>query len=72
MLTGQTNQDVKLIEQADLVITKPEFWDQVSRRWKQRKFFKKIGLFLVEELHLLGSQGSVLEVITSRMRFVTT
>lgn len=72
MLTGQTNIDNKLIEKHDLIISKPEYWDIVSRRWKQRKYFKNIGLFLVDELHLLGSSGSVLEVVTSRMRFIST
>ena len=34
------NIDNKLIEKSDIVISKPEYWDIFSRRWKQRKFFK--------------------------------
>jgi len=40
LLTGQASIDNKLIEKSDLVISKPEYWDIISRRWKQRKYFK--------------------------------
>lgn len=44
----------------------------LSRRWKQRKNVKDVGLFIVDELHLVGGTGgATLEVICSRMRYIS-
>ncbi len=52
--------------QADIAITTPEKWDQVSRRWKhpkQGKPVRDVALFIVDELHLVGQRhGAALEV----------
>lgn len=34
ILTGQSNADLKLIDKYDIIISKPENWDILSRRWK--------------------------------------
>jgi pre-mRNA-splicing helicase BRR2 len=45
----------------------------LSRRWKQRKNVQAVDLFIVDELHLIGgAPGPVLEVITSRVRYVAS
>jgi pre-mRNA-splicing helicase BRR2 len=72
MLSGQSNADVAILEKNDIIISVPEYWDIMSRRWKQRKQFGKIALFIVSELHLLGENSSVLEVVTSRMRYISS
>ena len=42
-------------------------------RVKQRKHIQQVSLFIVDELHLLGSdKGHVLEVIVSRMRCISS
>jgi hypothetical protein len=52
-------------EQGNIVISTPERWDMLSRRWKQRKFVKEVALFIVDELHLIGgANGPALEVRT--------
>ena len=43
------------------------------RRWKQRKSVQAVALFLVDELHLIGGpKGPALEVVTSRMRYISS
>ena len=72
MLTGETTSDLKLLEKATVVITTPQRWDQISRRWKQRKSVQSVSLLIVDELHLIGSEpGPVLEVVISRMRYIS-
>ena len=36
------------------MISTPEKWDMLSRRWRQRRFVKETALFIVDELHLIG------------------
>ncbi|MBA0696812.1 hypothetical protein Goari_003337 [Gossypium aridum] len=72
-LTGELAMDLKLLEKGQVIISTPEKWDALSRRWKQRKFVQQVSLFIVDELHLIGGQGGpVLEVIVSRMRYIAS
>lgn len=72
-LTGETATDLKLLEKGQIIISTPEKWDAISRRWKQRKHVQQVSLFIVDELHLIGGQGGpVLEVIVSRMRYIAS
>ena len=36
-LTGDFTPDLKLLQEADIVLTTPEKWDGISRSWKQRR-----------------------------------
>jgi len=38
----------------EILLTTPEAWDILTRKWKSRKGFDKIGLFVVDCLHLLS------------------
>jgi pre-mRNA-splicing helicase BRR2 len=70
-LTGETQADLKILEASDIIITTAEKWDVISRRWKQRKNVQSVALYIVDELHLIGaSQGPVLEVVVSRIRYI--
>ncbi|KAJ9550083.1 hypothetical protein OSB04_022626 [Centaurea solstitialis] len=72
-LTGETATDLKLLERGHVIISTPDRWDALSRRWKQRKHVQQVSLFIVDELHLIGGQGGpVLEVIVSRMRYIAS
>ncbi|TKY49340.1 ATP-dependent helicase [Spatholobus suberectus] len=72
-LTGETTTDLKLLEKGQIIISTPEKWDALSRRWKQRKHVQQVSLFIVDELHLIGGQGGpVLEVVVSRMRYIAS
>ncbi|CAN8000338.1 unnamed protein product [Ixodes hexagonus] len=73
ILTGETGTDLKLLAKGNIIISTPEKWDVLSRRWKQRKNVQNINLFIVDELHLVGGEGGpVLEVICSRMRYISS
>ncbi|KAK9181778.1 hypothetical protein WN944_024917 [Citrus x changshan-huyou] len=72
-LTGETAMDLKLLEKGQIIISTPEKWDALSRRWKQRKYVQQVSLFIIDELHLIGGQGGpVLEVIVARMRYIAS
>ncbi|KAF5201016.1 Dexh-box atp-dependent rna helicase dexh12, partial [Thalictrum thalictroides] len=72
-LTGETATDLKLLEKGQVIISTPEKWDALSRRWKQRKYVQEVNLFIIDELHLIGGQGGpILEVIVSRMRYIAS
>jgi pre-mRNA-splicing helicase BRR2 len=62
-LTGETQADLKLVAQAHIVVTTPQKWDLLSRRWRQRKTVQAVSLYIVDELHLIGGEaGPTLEV----------
>lgn len=72
LLTGESSADLKLLELGDVIFTTPDKWDALSRRWKQRKNVSTIGLFVVDDVHLIGGEvGPVIEAIVSRMRYVS-
>jgi len=71
-LVGETTSDVKTLEDSHVIITTPEKWDLISRRWKTRKSVQEVRLFVVDELHLLDSDvGPTLEAVVSRMRYIS-
>uniref|UniRef100_A0A672SBI8 Activating signal cointegrator 1 complex subunit 3 n=1 Tax=Sinocyclocheilus grahami TaxID=75366 RepID=A0A672SBI8_SINGR len=73
LLTGETSTDLKLLGKGDIIVSTPDKWDILSRRWKQRKNVQNISLFIVDEIHLIGGDnGPVLEVICSRMRYISS
>ncbi|MCL7022186.1 hypothetical protein MKW94_029915 [Papaver nudicaule] len=72
-LTGELATDLKLLEKGQVIISTPEKWDCLSRRWKVRKHVQQVSLFIIDELHLIGGQGGhILEVIVSRMRYIAS
>ena len=72
-LTGDSATDLKLVKSGQIIISTPEKWDALSRRWKQRKQVQQVSLFIVDELHLIGGQGGpILEAVVSRMRYIAS
>ncbi|CAF3970139.1 unnamed protein product [Rotaria sp. Silwood2] len=73
MLSGEISIDLKLIAKGHIIISTPEKWDNLSRRWKQRKHVQNIHLFIVDDLHFISSDnGAVLEIICSRIRYISS
>jgi len=73
LLTGETATDLKLIAKGNVVVATPDKWDVLSRRWKQRKNVQNVQLFICDEIHLLGGpEGPIIELICSRMRYMSS
>jgi activating signal cointegrator complex subunit 3 len=72
-LTGDTTPDAASLRRADIIITTPEKFDGVSRGWQHRQFVQDVGVVVLDEVHLLGEErGPVLEVIVSRLRYMSS
>lgn len=72
-LTGDTDYNqLRSVQNATIIITTPEKWDSVTRKWKDHaKLMKLVKLFLIDEVHILkDSRGATLEAVVSRMKSV--
>jgi len=74
LLTGQSILDTKLLEgnTGRIVVGTAMQWDIISRRWRQRIKVQEVSLIIADELQLLTESGSVLEVVLSRMRYMSS
>eukprot|EP00579_Thalassiosira_antarctica_P032956 CAMPEP_0201991530 /NCGR_PEP_ID=MMETSP0905-20130828/340_1 /ASSEMBLY_ACC=CAM_ASM_000554 /TAXON_ID=420261 /ORGANISM="Thalassiosira antarctica, Strain CCMP982" /LENGTH=2336 /DNA_ID=CAMNT_0048545961 /DNA_START=59 /DNA_END=7069 /DNA_ORIENTATION=- len=71
-LTGEVAPDLKLIAEAKIIVCTAKQWDGISRRWRQRKSVQSVTLFIVDDMHFLGGDaGPTMEIIISRMRFIS-
>ena len=71
-LTGDSAPELGQVQRADIIVTTPEKWDGVSRFWEQREYVQKATLIIIDEIHLLGAdRGPIIEVIVSRLRFIS-
>lgn len=57
-LSGQATKDTTKLASFDIILTTPEAWDALSRRWKTRKGFDQISLFVADQVQLIGEAGS--------------
>ncbi|KAK7179790.1 Sec63 Brl domain-containing protein [Paraphaeosphaeria sporulosa] len=74
-LTGDSESaDLRNIQSANIIITTPEKWDSITRKWKDHeKLMRLVNLFLIDEVHLLKEdRGATLEVVVSRMKSTGT
>ncbi|KFO69596.1 putative ATP-dependent DNA helicase HFM1, partial [Cuculus canorus] len=72
-LTGDTVvDDLFEIHHAHIIITTPEKWDSMTRRWRDNSVVQLVRLFLIDEVHVIKdeSRGATLEVVVSRMKTV--
>ncbi|KAK4337016.1 hypothetical protein RND71_044196 [Anisodus tanguticus] len=71
-LTGESLIDIKLLIKSNIIISTPEQWDILSRRWKQRAAIQNVNLFIIDELQLINEEnGHKIEIICSRMRYIS-
>jgi ATP-dependent DNA helicase HFM1/MER3 len=62
------------LRNVDVILTTPEKWDSMSRKWKDYgmiKLMSQVALMLIDEVHLLNEgRGAVLEALVSRMKLM--
>ncbi|EUC36769.1 hypothetical protein COCCADRAFT_2243 [Bipolaris zeicola 26-R-13] len=74
-LTGDSDiSDLRHVQSANIIITTPEKWDSVTRKWRDHeKLMRLIRVFLIDEVHILKeSRGATLEAVVSRMKSIGT
>lgn len=65
--TGNIQQDIAIINRADLIVTTAEKWDMISRKWRQRKAVQRVGLYILDQMQIMDA---TYEVVASRIRFM--
>nr|XP_029498093.1 probable ATP-dependent DNA helicase HFM1 isoform X3 [Oncorhynchus nerka] len=72
-LTGDTEiDDFFEIQDANIIMTTPEKWDSMTRKWRDNCLLQLVRLFLIDEVHVVKDpmRGATLEVVVSRMKAV--
>jgi hypothetical protein len=68
---GDPSEAFRDLASAHLILTTPEKWDSLTRRWTENFFlFGCVKLFMIDEVHLLAdsSRGCCLESVVCRMK----
>jgi ATP-dependent DNA helicase HFM1/MER3 len=74
-LTGDSDAtDIRNVQSANIIITTPEKWDSITRKWKDHeKLMRLVKVFLIDEVHILKEdRGAVLEAVVCRMKSIGT
>ena len=74
-LTGDSDAgDLRNVQSANIIITTPEKWDSMTRKWKDHeKLMRLIRVFLIDEVHILREdRGATLEAVVSRIKSIGT
>ena len=73
-VTGDAGQgSYRDIASAHVIVTTPEKWDGITRRWNDHVYLiGSVKLLMIDEVHLLGdeSRGCTLEAVLCRMKTV--
>uniref|UniRef100_A0A3B3RIS3 Helicase for meiosis 1 n=1 Tax=Paramormyrops kingsleyae TaxID=1676925 RepID=A0A3B3RIS3_9TELE len=70
-LTGDTEiDDFFEVQDAHVIMTTPEKWDSMTRKWRLSSPVQLVKLFLIDEIHVVkdSTRGATLEVVVSRMK----
>lgn len=74
-LTGDSDTaSIKAVQTADIIVTTPEKWDSMTRKWKDHeRLVELVKLFLIDEVHILSKdRGATLEAVVSRMKSISS
>lgn len=71
-LTNETSENLKLMSSADLIMATATQWEELTRRWKQRKVAQTLSLLIVDDLHMVGGHaGASYEIAVARARYIS-
>lgn len=74
--TGDSDYiNIGQLEKANLILSTPERWDIITRKWKDTPHvISSTVLLLIDEVHLLNEEhrGATLEAIIARMKLLST
>ncbi|KPA84679.1 putative DEAD/DEAH box helicase-like protein [Leptomonas pyrrhocoris] len=69
-----TAEDMSTVSQANILVTTPERWDSITRRWKEKEVMaivNSVGLLLLDEVHTVQEErGAAMEAIVSRVKAI--
>nr|DBA11284.1 TPA_inf: MER3 [Moesziomyces aphidis] len=71
-LTGDSLHGLHVARKSRLIITTPEKWDSLTRKWdEQSGILSTVRLVLIDEVHILNEpqRGSRLEVVITRIKY---
>ncbi|XP_042885950.1 probable ATP-dependent DNA helicase HFM1 [Penaeus japonicus] len=75
-ITGDTDHDdIAVIGKSQVILTTPEKWDSLTRRWRNHvALMEAVSLLLIDEVHVLGdrTRGPTMEAVVSRMKTIRT
>lgn len=67
-------ENMVCVSQADILVTTPERWDSITRRWKEKEVMaivNSVGLLLLDEVHTVQEErGAAMEAIVSRVKVI--
>ncbi|XP_050717948.1 uncharacterized protein LOC126999409 [Eriocheir sinensis] len=73
-ITGDTeHDDITVIKNSEVILTTPEKWDFLTRRWRDHaSLMQAVSLLLIDEVHVLNDEGRgpTLEAVVSRMKTI--
>uniref|UniRef100_A0A0N7ZA09 DNA 3'-5' helicase n=2 Tax=Scylla olivacea TaxID=85551 RepID=A0A0N7ZA09_SCYOL len=73
-ITGDTeHDDITVIKNSQVILTTPEKWDFLTRRWRDHaSLMQAVSLLLIDEVHVLNDEGRgpTLEAVVSRMKTI--
>ena len=72
-ITGDSDEkDHGLVYKSNLIVTTPEKWDSMTRKWKDERqtLMNSVKLVLIDEIHQLSdpSRGACLEAVVTRIK----
>ncbi|EGV61861.1 Sec63-domain-containing protein [Yamadazyma tenuis ATCC 10573] len=73
-LTGELATDLAILSSNHLILSTPEVFDFVSKRWRQRKAVQAIEMVICDDVQLIGSgsSGVSYENVVARMKFISS
>lgn len=72
-LNGEIVPDIKAMTSSRIILCTIKIWDMITRRWRQRKVIHSVSLLIFDEMHFLGGDiGPTMEVVLSRMRYISS